>query len=722
MADLPLTSHISIESTDEPGCINPALYINRELSWIEFDRRVLEEAQDPRNPLLERVKFAAIFHSNLDEFFMVRVSGVKEQIAHGVQHRTPNGFTPVQQFQAIHAQLVPLVFECQQLVCDELLPALHAAGIVIAPFSQLSQANQAALATYFEDDLFPVLTPLVVDPSHRFPFISNLSLNLAVVLETKRGGRQFARVKVPEMLPRLVRVPDDRTDDLQPDTPIYYVWLEEIIAANIGRLFPGAHIVEVHAFRITRDADLEIQEDEAADLLQTMEDNIRRRRFGAVVRVELAASVSDEVRSLLVKNLGVQPEDIYLTGGPLGLKSLMELYDVDRPDLKDAPHVPVTLPALSRGEQIFATIRAGDILLHHPFDAFGPVIELVEAAAKDPQVLAIKQTLYRVGRNSPVVRALMRARDEGKQVSALVELKARFDEENNIEWARALESTGAHVVYGMRNLKVHAKLLLIVRKEADGIRRYVHMATGNYNASTARMYTDFGLLTCDPAIGADVSELFNVLTGASNQTHYRNLLVAPHGLHQALLDKIEREIAHHRREGNGRLIFKCNGLTDQEQVKALYRASQAGVQVDLIVRGICAIRPGIPGLSETLRVRSIVGRFLEHHRLYYFYNGGDEELYLGSADLMDRNLHGRIEQLVLVQDAGAQRYLREVVLDLYLARQRARPQAPGERDLHSSGARWCRTDRRPRTAPTLHRSRTPAQSQALNQELPQLAP
>jgi len=519
MSDQTAIDAIQIESPEEPGRINPALYMNRELSWIEFDRRVLEEAQEARNPLLERVKFASIFHSNLDEFFMIRVSSIKEQIANGVQQLTPDGLTPAQQLHEIGAKVLPLVAECQRLVCDELIPSLRREGIIIADYAELSPAQKKTLAEYFDGQLFPVLTPLVVDPSHPFPFISNLSLSLAVQMETRQSGQRFARVKVPEMLPRLIHLPAEEQSAAASSTvPVYYVWLEQIMAANIGQLFPGAQINEVRAFRITRDVDLEIQEDEAVDILQTMEENVRRRRFGAAVRLELEAEASDQVRSVLSKNLGVQDEDVYLSSGPLGLMSLMELYDIDRPELKDAPFVPATSAKISGAPDIFAAIRAGDILLHHPFDAFSPVIELVEAAAQDPHVLAIKQTLYRVGRNSPVVRALIRAREAGKQVAALVELKARFDEESNIGWARALESTGAHVVYGMHKLKVHAKLLLIVRQEADGIRRYVHLSTGNYNAATARLYTDFGILTCDPAIGADVSELFNVLTGASDQT------------------------------------------------------------------------------------------------------------------------------------------------------------------------------------------------------------
>jgi polyphosphate kinase len=657
-----------IESPHTPGTINPALYINRELSWIEFNRRVLAEAQDPRQPLLERIKFLSIFCSNLDEFFMIRVAGVREQVHAGVTKLSPDGNTPTEQLTAIRNALLPLLHERERLFHQELQPALVAAGIHLLRYSQLDAQQRAALHDYYTDEIFPVLTPLAIDPSHPFPFISNLSLSLAVVIDDPENGQRFARVKVPEVLPRLLRLPQEVCHGASSGShpPICFVWLEEVIAANIASLFPGKLVREVYAFRVTRDADIEIQEDEASDLLETMEASVRQRRFGSVVRLTVERRTSDVVRRLLIANLGVAEDDTYDLNGPLGLSNLMALYDVDRPDLKDAPFVP-SVPQALRGEtDYFAVLRRQNVLLHHPFDSFTPIIDLVRQAAHDPQVLAIKMTLYRVGRNSPIVRALMEAREEGKQVAVLVELKARFDEENNIEWARALESVGVHVSYGLLGLKTHAKLLLIVRKEEGGIRRYVHLGTGNYNASTARMYTDFGMLTADPAIGADVSELFNALTGYSSQQRYRKLLVAPVSLRSGLFERIEREVARHTAFGDGHLVFKFNGFTDEPMAMAIYRAAQAGVKVDLLVRGMCCVRPGIPGLSETVRVRSIVGRFLEHHRLYYFRNGGDEEIYLGSADLMDRNLDRRVEELFPIEDQRMLRYLRDVVIETYL--------------------------------------------------------
>ena len=656
-----------IEHPEQPGHINPALFIDRELSWLAFNRRVLEEAEDPRHPLLERLKFVAIFSANLDEFFMVRVAGIKEQLQEGVSRSAPSGLTPREQLQAIRDALIPMVAIRQQLLHDELLPALRQAGVAVLRYDELTDRQRAALDTYYAREVFPVLTPLAVDPSHPFPFISNLSLNLAVLIDDHQAGERFARVKVPEVLPRLVPLPPEACAEQDGQSqPSCFVWLEGVIAANLHTLFPGKAIREIAAFRITRDADLEVQEEEAADLLRTMEASIRQRRFGAVVRLSIHAQASAHIRELLMRELEVEQDDVYAMDGALGLGGLMALYDLDRPDLKDPRLTPAHPAALAQAPDLFAAIRRQDVLLHHPFDSFAPVVDLVRAAADDPQVLAIKQTLYRVGRNSPIVQALIDARERGKQVAVLVELKARFDEENNIEWARAMERAGVHVAYGLLGLKTHAKLLLVVRKEEDGLRRYVHLGTGNYNASTARIYTDLGLLTCDEAIGADVSELFNVLTGYSDQTDYRRLLVAPSGLRKALTEKIEREIAQHQRHGNGRVILKCNALIDERITMALYRAAQAGVQIDLIIRGICSLRPGIAGLSETARVRSVVGRFLEHSRIYYFHNNGTEEIYVGSADLMERNLDRRVETLFPIGDPRLRRYLRDTVLEAYL--------------------------------------------------------
>ncbi len=653
-----------------PGTESP--YFNRELSWIKFNQRVLEEASDRRNPLLERIKFIAIFASNLDEFFMIRVSGIKQQIAAGVQKLSPDGLTPSEQVTAIRRMLLPIIHNKRSLLLEELLPALHHEGIHILNYEQLNDAQRTAMRQYFEQRIFPVLTPLAFDPGHPFPHISNLSLNLAVVMHEQTEGELFARVKVPEseVLPRLVPIPrnlaDDSADDVPRERRYFFVWLEQVIAAHLSMLFPGMEVAEVYPFRVIRNADVEIEEDEADDLLRTIERGVRQRRFGEVVRVSVDDAMPERIRDLLMKNLKIEPDDIYTVRGPLALSNLMSLMSLDRPDLKDQPIYP-GVPITLRGQtDLFDAIRQQDILLHHPYDAFSPVIDFIQTAATDPHVLAIKQTLYRVGSNSPLVEALMHARELNKQVTVLVELKARFDEENNIIWARALERAGVHVVYGLLGLKTHAKLALVVRREGDGIQRYVHLGTGNYNASTARLYTDLGLLTCRPDIGADVSELFNYLTGYSRQREYRKLLVAPVTLRQRLLELVAREISLHEQVGDGRLIFKMNSLIDPAMIDALYRASRAGVQVDLIIRGMCCLRPGIPGRSEHIHVRSIVGRFLEHNRIFYFRNGGNEEVYMGSADLMQRNLDRRVETLFPVEDKELLRFIRGHLLETYL--------------------------------------------------------
>lgn len=644
-------------------------YINRELSWIEFNRRVLEEALDPQNPLLERVKFLAIFGSNLDEFFMIRVSGIREQIAAHVQKRSPDGLTPAEQLTAIRRNLLPLLEQERCLLLHDLIPQLAEQGIHLLNYDQLDAKQCDFLRDYFEQQVFPVLTPLAVDTGRPFPHISNLSLNLAVVIRDEREGERFARVKVPEVLPRFVALPSRLCDgpaDMPPERYHCFVWLEQVIAAHLPALFPGVTVVESYPFRITRDADMEIEEDEAHDLLDTIEQGVRQRAFGAVVRLAVDAAMPERLCRLLLSNLKLEPEALYAINGPMGTSDLMKLYGLDRPDLKDPPFYP-HVPAVIRAQpDMFSAIRQGDILLHHPYDSFAPVVDFIQTAANDPNVLAIKQTLYRVGRNSPIVHALMQAREQGKQVSVLVELKARFDEENNIIWAKALERTGVHVVYGLIGLKIHAKMALVVRQESDGIRRYVHLGTGNYNASTARLYTDMGLLSCRPELGADVSELFNVLTGYSRQDKYRRLLVAPIGMRDSLTAMIQREIEQHARHGNGHLIFKINALVDAEMTDALYQASQAGVQVDLIVRGMCSLRPGLPDLSENIRVRSIVGPYLEHSRIYYFHNGGQSEIYIGSADLMERNLDRRIETLFPIDDPALKHFIRDTLLELYL--------------------------------------------------------
>src|SRR6266700_1181296 len=572
----------------------PDLYINRELSWIEFNSRVFEEARDSRHPLLERVKFLSIFDTNLDEYFMIRLAALKDQVAAHVFTPSPDGLSAEQQLAAVRQSLAPLMQEVRWYWRNTLSPQLAEQHIFILDYEQMDREQRDAMLEYFEREIFPVLTPLAVDPGHPFPHISNRSLNLAVVITDKVYGEHFARVKVPPALPRLIPVP------LAAGEPgsVAFVWIEQVVAAHLSKLFPGIDVWESYPFRVLRDADIELREDEAADLLEQIEEGLR-----------------------------------------------------ERPQLRD-------------GQHLFAAIHQHDWLIHLPYDSFNPVVEFIRAAAHDPQVLAIKQTLYRVGPNSPVVDQLLEAVENGKQVAVLVELKARFDEENNIEWARALEHAGVHVVYGVMGLKTHAKIALVVRKEADGLIRYVHLGTGNYNATTARVYEDLCLFTCSPEIGADASDLFNSLTGYSRQSSYHKLLVAPVSLRQAIVERIEREIRVQEEHGHGRLIFKVNALVDPEMIRMLYRASQAGVCIDLIVRGICCLRPGIAGVSENIRVRSLVGRFLEHSRVFYFGNGGNEEIYLGSADLMQRNLDGRVETLFPIEDP----VLRTIILEQLLNR------------------------------------------------------
>jgi polyphosphate kinase len=664
--DIPHVADLTTATTERSP------YINRELSWLEFNRRVLEEALDTRHPLLERVKFLSIFATNLDEFFMIRVAGIKQQVAAGVAVRAPDGTTPQEQlaairrFVSIHSDLA------RRCWLDDILPKLHNQGIHLLNYADLTAEQRAFAKAYFEREVFPVLTPLAFDPSHPFPHISNLSINLAVAINDPEEGELFARVKVPAVLPRLIPLTGgccDGPDSIAAERRHCFVWLDQVIAEHVDALFPGMEVVETYAFRITRNADMEIAEEEAADLLRTIEQGVRARRFGAVVRLTVEHDMPQRIRELLLSNLKLSADDLYEVNGPLGLADLMLLTKLDRPDLKDPPffpHAPAVLRHARSSAELFAAIRAQDILLHHPFDSFQPLVELIEAAAEDRDVLAIKQTLYRVGLNSPIVKALMHAREQDKQVTVLVELKARFDEENNISWARALERAGVHVVYGLMGLKTHAKIALVVRREADGLRRYVHLGTGNYNATTARIYTDLGLLTAREEIGADASDLFNFLTGYSRQRRYRSLLVAPLNLRERLTALIEREIAHAEAGHGGRLVFKLNAVVDPAMIGLLYRASQAGVRIDLIARGICCLRPGVVGLSENIRVRSVVGRFLEHSRIYYFANGGADEVYLGSADLMQRNLDRRVETLFPIEDRAMVAHIRDEVLGIYL--------------------------------------------------------
>ena len=655
-----------------PTAITPGLpehYINRELSWLQFNSRVLEEARDPRHPLLERVKFLSIYGSNLDEFFMVRVSGLCRQLERGALEAPPDGMTPSEQLAGIRSHLQSereLAHGCWH---DDLLPKLRDEGIEIVSYDNLSEKKRRKLRAYFEREIFPVLTPLAFDPSHPFPHVSNLSLNLAVVIDDGSQAQRFARVKVPTLLPRLVRAPGGGRDELGLDHSARgkFVWIEELIAANLDLLFPGFGIAAAYTFRVTRDVDLEIEEDEADDLLTAIVEVVGQRHFGSVVRLEVREDMPKKIRSILERNLGLAPFQVDTLPSPLGLSDLSEIAFLDRPELRDVPIRSASHPALRSDEPLFQSIRRRDHLLYHPYDSFSPVVRLLREAVADPDVIAIKQTLYRVGANSPVVEALMEAREKGKQVSVLVELKARFDEEYNIGWARALEAAGVHVVYGVQGLKTHAKLCLVVRREAGKLHSYVHLATGNYNPVTARIYTDIGLLTDDDKITSDVAKLFNSITGYAREESYSKLLVAPVHMRRELIRRIDREIEGHRRHGGGRLIFKMNSLVDRDCIDALYRASQEGVEVVLQVRGICCLRPGVPGLSENISVTSIVGRFLEHSRLYYFRNGGDEELFTGSADLMPRNLNGRVELLCPILDSDLRRAALRDILAPHLA-------------------------------------------------------
>jgi polyphosphate kinase len=635
---------------------DPALYLNRELGLLEFTRRVLEEALAPTLPLLERVKFLAMVSTNLDRLFMIRVAGIKQQLAAGVRERSPDGLLPTEQLRAIHQAVVPLMHCQRQCFRDELVPQLASAGIQIVDYADLAPSHQAWLKSYFDNEIFPVLTPLAVDPSHPFPHISNLSLNLAIALRDSDNDEQFARLKVPDSLPRLVAVPTTDPDIL------CFTWLEQIIAANIAALFPGMVVDNVSPFRVIRDADLAIAKDEAADLLETIAQGVHDRQFRDVVKLSVPTWMPPRSLSLLTENLEVDPDDVYQFDDVLDLSSLLVLTQLDRPDLKYPPLTP-TLPAvIASGSDIFRTLQRRDILLHHPYESFAPVVDFLETAARDPHVLAIKQTLYRVGHDSPIIAALLHARERDKQVAVLVELQARFDEANNIEWARTLERAGVHVVYGVQGLKTHANLALVVRKDPDGVRRYLHVGTGNYNPATAQSYADFSLLTCRPEFGADASELFNYLTGYSRQTDFRTLLIAPLTLRRNLLALIAGEIAQQQAGQGGHLVFKINTLVDHPIIQALYQASQAGVRIDLLVRGVCTLRPGVAGLSETIQVKSIVGRFLEHSRVFYARNGGDDRLYVGSADVTASNLDRRIEVVFPVTDPAMIAHIRDDVL------------------------------------------------------------
>ena len=642
------------------------LLLNRELSLLQFHARVVEEALDRSNPLLERLKFLSIFASNIDEFFMIRVSGLKEEVDEGVLDLSPDGMTPPQQLAEIRAALLPMVAVHMKCLNGEILPELRSEGIEVASYASLNTIERHLLDTYFAEKIFPILTPLAVDHSHPFPYISPLSLNLGLMVETPAGFGtakdqdqviRFARIKVPSVVPRLVPLRSGHQR---------FVLLEELIAANIRSLFPGAQPGETHAFRVTRDADVEIRDDEADDLLRSVQQGLRKRRFGAPVRLEVSPTMPKEMVQYLTDSLGLTADDVYLVDGPLRATDLMALYDLERPDLKDAPFEATIPDALKTGKTIFEVIKEQDLLLHHPFNSYKCVTDFVDSAVGDPDVVAIKICLYRTGPDSPIPPALIRASEQGKQVTALIELKARFDEAHNIEWAKRLDEAGVHVVYGMLGLKTHGKVTLVVRREGDALKRYVHIASGNYNPTTSCTYTDLSLFTANEEIGADASEFFNYLTGCSRQTTYRQLIVAPVNLRERITALIDREIAHQKAGRPSGIIIKMNRLADTEVIQKLYEASRAGVRIDLIVRGICMLRPGVPGLSETISVRAIVGRLLEHSRIFYFANGEDEEVYLGSPDWMHRNLSNRVEVVAPVHDPQLKSYLKDEVLAAYL--------------------------------------------------------
>ncbi|WP_138733497.1 RNA degradosome polyphosphate kinase [Modestobacter excelsi] len=667
---------------DAPSPLPADRFLNRELSWLDFNSRVLELAEDEDLPLLERVKFLSIFASNLDEFFMVRIAGLKRRQSTGLSVRSPDGLTIREQLARVTERTQDLVHRHASVFDKDVAPRLMEQGIRIVHWSDLGEADARRLREYFRDQVFPVLTPLAVDPAHPFPYISGLSLNLAVsVRDPETGAPRFARVKVPNNVPRFIPVA------AATDREAVFLPLEDLIAAHLTSLFPGLDVIDHHLFRVTRNADLEVEEDRDEDLLQALERELAQRRFGPAVRLEVTESIDPQILDVLVHELEISPADVVSVPGLLDLASLMALYDIDRPELKDEPFVPATHPRLSEGEtpkSVFATLREGDVLLHHPYDSFATSVQrFIEQAAADPNVLAIKQTLYRTSGDSPIVAALIEAAQAGKQVVVLVEIKARFDEEANISWARSLERAGCHVVYGLVGLKTHCKTALVVRMENGVIRRYCHLGTGNYNPKTARIYEDVGILTADPRVGADLTDLFNTLTGYSRQTTYRSLLVAPHSIRTGLLEKIRREARHVAEGKPAGIRIKVNSLVDEQLIDALYQASQAGVPVELVIRGICTLRPGVPGLSENIRVRSIVGRFLEHSRVMHFANAGTPEWWLGSADLMHRNLDRRVEVLLRVNDPAAQRQLQRV-FDLDMA--------PDVRSWQLAGdASWTRT-------------------------------
>ncbi|HQR17030.1 MAG TPA: polyphosphate kinase 1 [Gemmatimonadales bacterium] len=658
-----MTSTPTLPTPALPDLRHAGLYFNRELSWLEFNRRVLHEAQDPRTPLLERLKFLAIFASNLDEFFQVRVAGLRRQVDAGYSERTADGLTPEEQLRLIAQVVRGMVEDQYRCLLDDLCPELARRGVqLLLDMSEVPEGDRAHLAEYFQRNVFPVLTPLAVDPAHPFPYISNLSISLAVFLRGTDGTERFARVKVPKILPRWVALPGTHR----------YLPLEQLIGAHLESLFPGVEILGWHPFRITRNTDLQIDHDEADDLLSLIQEEVRNRRFAEVSRLEVGTGTPLGLRQLLLaefnaaqeEGIDLQLDDVYEVPGLLDASDLMTLATLDLPELRDPPFLPVTPARLASGRSVFDVIREGDLLLHHPYDSFQTSVErFLQQATDDPDVLAIKLTLYRTGGDSSIARLLAHAAERGKQVAVLIELQARFDEENNIIWAQRLEDVGVHVSYGVSGLKTHTKIMLVVRREGSEIRRYVHIGTGNYNPRTARLYTDFGLFSSDQALGEDLTDLFNELTGFGVPESFRKLLVAPRGMRERFVELVRREAEHARAGRPARILAKMNALVDQPLIQELYEASRAGVKVDLIIRGICCLRPGVPGVSDNIRVISIVGRFLEHSRAFWFHNGGADEVYIGSADWMPRNLDRRVEAVAPIEDPLHRRTMREV-LDL----------------------------------------------------------
>ena len=636
-----------------PADIASSRYMNRELSWLQFNRRVLEEAANPLNPLLERCRFLAIFESNLDEFYMVRVSGLIEQFESGVLELSPDGLSPNEQLHVIYEAAAPLRRRCATVYAEQIKPQLERSGVFLRRYEELNEKQKKEMQAFFERDVFPLCTPLILHPTPTVPFISNRSLNLAVELRDKGTDTRLARVKVPTVIPRLVRIGKRKNE---------FVLLEEVIANNMQALFPGVEILGSYCFRVIRDADVEIRELEAADLIATIEETLRLRRFGDPVMLQYNPSMPTNVRKHLMSMLKLDEEDVFSLSGILGMEVFHELAKIDKPGLRFPPHPPHVAENLSTSAGLYEAISKGDLLVHHPYDGFRTVEAFVGSAATDHEVVGIKQTMYRMGSESPIVESLQDAAEAGKQVAAMVELKARFDESNNLVWARALEHAGVHVTYGFPEMKTHCKLCLVVRRHGKSMRQYAHVGTGNYNPGTARAYTDLGLFTCDEAMTQDISELFNYLTGFSKQTRYRKLLVAPLNLREGILQRIRNEIPTAKKAIPGRIIWKLNALVDPEVIEALYEASNAGVQIDLIIRGVCCLRPGVPGMSENIRVMSIVGRFLEHSRVYYFERGGKPDVLIGSADAMRRNLDRRIEVLAPVESPKLVEHIRDRIL------------------------------------------------------------